>query len=420
MITIGDNDGAVTLSSIAVTPANPSIQIGADQQFTATGTFSDAHTEDLTGTATWGSATTSVATISAGGLAHGLSAGTSTISATQGGISGSTVLTVTQSQQAQTITFAALGGKTWGDPDFAVAATASSGLTVSFSASGTCTVSGTTVHLTGAGSCTITASQAGNATYSPATPVARSFTIAEADQTITFAALGGKTWGDPDFAVGATASSGLAVGFAASGTCTVSGSTVHITGAGSCTITASQAGNGNYNAATPVARSFTIGKASQTISFGALADKKQGDPDFSVSATASAGLPVSFAASGNCTISGAAVHLTGAGSCTITASQAGNANYNAAASVSRSFTITRPAAPPPPPVVKCKVPNTVGKTLAKAKTMITKAHCRVGKVTRTYSRKRKKDVVIGQSKRPGRVVPKNTKIDLVVSRGRRR
>jgi chitinase len=417
VITIGDNDGAVTLSSIAVTPANPSIQIGADQQFTATGTFSDAHTEDLTGSATWASATTGVATISAGGLAHGVSAGTSTISATQGAISGSTVLTVTQSQQAQTITFAALGGKTWGDPDFTVAATASSGLPVSFSASGTCTVSGTTVHLTGAGSCTITASQAGNATYSPATPVARSFTVSKADQTITFAALGGKTWGDPDFSVAASASSGLAVGFAASGTCTVSGSTLHITGAGSCTITASQAGNGNYNAATPVARSFTIGKASQTIGFGALAGKKEGDPDFNVSATASSGLPVSFAASGNCTISGARVHLTGAGSCTITASQAGNGNYNAATTVSRSFTITRKA---PVAAVKCKVPNVVGKTLAKAKTTITKAHCRAGKITRTYSRKRKKDVVIGQSKRPGRVMPKNTKIDLVVSRGRRR
>jgi chitinase len=119
-------------------------------------------------------------------------------------------------------------------------------------------------------------------------------------------------------------------------------------------------------------------------------------------------------------VSGVSVHLTGAGTCTITASQAGNANYNAAASVPRSFTITRPAAPPPPPVVKCKVPNVVGKPLAKARTMITKAHCRVGKITKAYSRKRKKDIVIGQSKRPGRIVAKNTKINLIVSRGRRR
>ena len=52
--------------------------------------------------------------------------------------------------------------------------------------------------------------------------------------------------------------------FAASGSCTVSGTTVHITGAGSCTITASQAGNGNFNAAADVPRTFTIGKATST------------------------------------------------------------------------------------------------------------------------------------------------------------
>src|SRR5437764_2128066 len=126
-----------------------------------------------------------------------------------------------------------------------------------------------------------------------------------------------------------------------SGNSTVSGSTVHLTGAGSCTITASQGGNDNYNAAPNLSRTFTIAKANQTITFGALANKTFGDPDFNVSATASSGLPVSFAASGNCTVSGNTVHLTGAGSCTITASQAGDANYNAAANVPQTFTIAK-------------------------------------------------------------------------------
>src|SRR5206468_3004874 len=45
-------------------------------------------------------------------------------------------------------------------------ATASSGLAVTFSANGACTVSGSTAHITGAGSCTITASQAGDSNYS--------------------------------------------------------------------------------------------------------------------------------------------------------------------------------------------------------------------------------------------------------------
>ena len=85
---------APTLNSIAVTPANPTIQAGATQQFTATGTYSDSSTQNITSQVTWASATTTVATINASGLASGVAAGTSTISATQGAVSGSTVLTV--------------------------------------------------------------------------------------------------------------------------------------------------------------------------------------------------------------------------------------------------------------------------------------------------------------------------------------
>jgi hypothetical protein len=319
---------------------------------------------------------------------------------------------------SQTISFAALANKTFGDSDFAVSASASSGLPVSFGASGSCTISGASVHLTGAGSCTITASQAGNGSYDPAPSVARSFTIAKASQTINFAALANKTFGDSDFAVSASASSGLAVSFGASGNCTISGATVHLTGAGSCTITASQAGNASYDPAPSVARSFAIAKASQTISFAALADRKLGSPDFDVSASASSGLAVAFAASGgHCTISGNRVHLVSLGLCTITSSQAGSANYSAASSVPRSFTIT-PKAPTPPKT--CTVPKLVGKKLAAAETAITNAHCRVGTITRVFSRQRRAGIVIGQSLRPGKTVKRGTKVNLVVSRGRRR
>ncbi len=84
-----------SLVSIAVTPANPSIAVGAHQQFTATGTYSDGSHQDLTSTATWTSSVASVATISSGGLATGVSAGASTIQATSGAIYGTTTLTVT-------------------------------------------------------------------------------------------------------------------------------------------------------------------------------------------------------------------------------------------------------------------------------------------------------------------------------------
>ena len=88
-----------TLVSIALTPTNPGIAKGTTQQFTATGTFSDNTTQDLTASAVWNSSNTGVATISnaAGfqGLAASAATGSTTITATSGGISGSTTLTVT-------------------------------------------------------------------------------------------------------------------------------------------------------------------------------------------------------------------------------------------------------------------------------------------------------------------------------------
>ena len=74
-----------TLASIAVTPANPTLPAGAKQQLTATGTYSDGSTLDLTSVATWHSATTATATVSGSGLATAVAAGTSNIRAAHGG-----------------------------------------------------------------------------------------------------------------------------------------------------------------------------------------------------------------------------------------------------------------------------------------------------------------------------------------------
>jgi hypothetical protein len=132
------------------------------------------------------------------------------------------------------------------------------------------------------------------------------------------------------------------VAFTAIGNCTIMNMTVHITGAGSCTIVASQTGNANYNPAPDVSQSFNIAKATQSITFGAVPNKTFGDADFSVSATGGAsGNPVTFTAIGNCTVFESTVHLTGAGSCMLTANQAGNSNYNSAPDVSKTFNIVR-------------------------------------------------------------------------------
>src|SRR5204863_3630821 len=99
-------------------------------------------------------------------------------------------------------------------------------------------------------------------------------TTNKADHQITFEAFSIRTVGEADFAFNPTASSKLDVTLSASGNCTLTGSQVHLTGAGACTISASQAGNVDYNPAPEVARTFTISKANQQITFESLADKK--------------------------------------------------------------------------------------------------------------------------------------------------
>jgi hypothetical protein len=253
----------------------------------------------------------------------------------------------TVGKAAQSITFPTPPNKTFGDPPFQLTATASSGLPVQYRVvSGPATVSGSTVTLNGTGTITIEASQPGDANYSAAFSLTRNFTVAASSgirqsQVITFDALSPRTFGDAPFSITATASSGLPVQFAViSGPATVSGNMITLTGAGSVTIEATQTGDASFNAAAPASRSFTVAKAAQSISFGALPNRNVGDAPFNLAATASSGLPVSYSViSGPATVSGNTVTITGAGTVMIEATQAGSANFNAASPVSRSFTV---------------------------------------------------------------------------------
>lgn len=95
----GGGGSSIDLVSLEVTPADPTIERGVQQQFTATGIFSDNSRRDLTNDVTWSSSEESVATISnesgSKGLAAGIAAGTTTIVATSGNIAATTSLNVT-------------------------------------------------------------------------------------------------------------------------------------------------------------------------------------------------------------------------------------------------------------------------------------------------------------------------------------
>ncbi len=249
----------------------------------------------------------------------------------------------------QTIVFNTLPTKTVGDANFDLSASASSGLNVTYSSSNNsvATVTGNTVTIVGAGSAIITASQLGNDNYN-ATSVQQTLAINKVGQTITFITLSNKFLGDANFDLNASATSGLAVSYTSSNpaVASVSGSTVTILSSGSTDITASQAGDAAYNAATPITRTMNVGKQNQTITFTTLPTKNLGDADFNLTATSTnASIPVTYSSGSTAvaTIINGSIHIMGAGTATIVASQAGNANYNAAADVMQTLSVNKSA-----------------------------------------------------------------------------
>lgn len=169
------------------------------------------------------------------------------------------------------------------------------------------------------------------------------------DQTITFPNIPNKETTDVPFSLNATASSSLSVDYSVvSGPATISGNTVTLTGqTGTVTIEANQAGNANWNPAPPITQTFAVtapGLMNQTIAFSPIPNKQTDSPNFSVFGTASSGLPVSFSiVSGPATLSGNTVSLTGqTGQVVVRASQSGNAQFNPAPDVDRSFNVSFP------------------------------------------------------------------------------
>ena len=167
----------------------------------------------------------------------------------------------------QSLIFNPPGSKTYGDAPLSLSATASSGLTPTYTVlSGPATVSGSTLTLTGPGSVLVRVTQDGDTSYMAAASVDRTIVVLAPVQTITFGALGNKVYGDAPFALNATASSSLAVSYSVvSGPATLSGDTVTLTGVGTVTIRASQTGNSSWLAATPVDQSFTVSRKSLTV-----------------------------------------------------------------------------------------------------------------------------------------------------------
>ena len=223
--------------------------------------------------------------------------------------------------------------------------TTSTGLPVTFAitAGGSrATLAGTTLTLTGVGEVTITATQAGNADYAKVTTT-QTITVSQGTQVVTFTSGDAGVVGT-DIELMATASTGLPVTFAiaagdAFATLADNGTTLTLTGVGEVTITATQAGNTNYAEATQT-QDITVSQGTQTIAITSPAIGMVGGT-IALIATASSGLPVTFAITAGdafATLAGGDLTLTGVGEVTITATQAGNADY-AMATATQTITV---------------------------------------------------------------------------------
>ncbi|WP_210465319.1 MBG domain-containing protein [Rufibacter roseolus] len=166
--------------------------------------------------------------------------------------------------------------------------------------------------------------------------------IAKANQTITFAEIEDKTYGDAAFAISPSASSNLPVSISTTGNISYNESTGKITinGAGPASVTATQLGDDNYNAASSVTHSFKVNKANQTITVVTSAPEKAVyNSTFTVEATASSGLPVSYGSAGKLSNVGAQFTMnSGTGTGTVSYSQDGDDNYNAATVITETVT----------------------------------------------------------------------------------
>jgi type II secretory pathway pseudopilin PulG len=187
------------------------------------------------------------------------------------------------------------------------------------------------------------------------------------DQEISFAQPSDVLLSAGTRTVAASSSSGLIVSMTSNtpSVCSVSWFTVTVLTIGSCSLTATQAGGTSgsvtYTAATPVTRAFqvlasSVGATGQTITFPAPSDRTLGALPFTISVTASSGLPVSLGSNTTavCAVDGSVVTVLTAGSCSLTATQAGGTSgsvtYTAATPVTRIFAVNTPS-----PLVSARV-----------------------------------------------------------------
>jgi hypothetical protein len=281
---------AVTLRSVVVAPASASIAVDATQQFTATATYSNGSTANVSSTASWTIATPAVATVNSTGLTTGAAAGSSTVTASLSGMTGNASLTV----MAPTVTLTSIS-VTPSVASIAVDATQQFTATATYSNDSTANVTSTaswtiatpavaTVNSTGlttgaaAGSSTVTASLSGMTGNASVTVMAPTVTLTSISVTPSSASIAVDA--TQQFTATATYSNGSTANVSSTASWTIATpavATVNSSGlttgaaAGSSTVTASLSGMTGNASLTVMAPTVTLTSISVTPSVASIA-----------------------------------------------------------------------------------------------------------------------------------------------------
>lgn len=212
-----------------------------------------------------------------------------------------------------------------------------------------CTVSGGSLSATSAGTCTVTATKAGDATYQPrsSAPTAVAFKLPQATLTVT--SLNGvvgspltltHSGGTGSGAVTYTVVNGTATG------CTIASGKLTATGAGTCTVTATKAGDATHVPTSSVPTPVTLKTVQATLTVTSTTGTA-GTPLVLTTGGGSGSGAVTYAAANGtatgCTIASGRLTVTGAGTCSVTATKAADPTHLVASSVPTTVTFVKRA-----------------------------------------------------------------------------
>ena len=306
--TVNVSSAGTNLTAISISPAGASIPIHTTQQFTATGSYSDGSSRDLTGLVSWGSSSTAAATIDVNGLLTGVAAGSTTISATLGSVTKSTTITVTvptiasisvtpvgltlgigiNQQYTATASYSdgstqdLVSGVTWSSSSTSVATINSSGLANTLAA-GTTTITATVGSLSDTSTLTIVPAHLTSIEVSPATPsialgTTQQFTAVGNFDDGSTQLLTSVTWAASLVSISTIDAAGLATAVG-TGTTTISATSGSVTG--TATLTVSTATLVSL-AVTPANSTMAIGTSKQFTATGTFSDTSTQDLTASV------------------------------------------------------------------------------------------------------------------------------------------